>query len=188
MAPTAWRQWRDLVGSDYPLNRTSRESLATLAVWRMGQVLHGRPGAGAFLMRRLHGVLDQVWVRNVIGAELPRSVAVGPGMTLPHAGRGVVVHPDARIGAQVTLHHRVTIGVRDAGRPPHVGDGAYLGSGAAVLGAVDLGAGCRVGANAVVVHDVPPGATVVCGPARVLPARSAAPDPAPPGAAAPVTR
>jgi len=175
-----WREWRSLVLSDVPLNRTSRESLATLAIWRMGQVLHGRPGVAAFALRRVHGVLDQVWIRNTIGAELPRSVVVGPGLKLPHAGRGVVIHPDARIGASVTLHHRVTIGVRNAGRPPHVADGVYLGAGAAVLGPVDLGAGCRVGANAVVVKDVPAGATVVAGPVRLIPAAAptaASPEP-----------
>jgi len=170
VSASAWKQWLELVRSDYPLNRSSRESVLTSAVWRMGQVLHDRPGAAPFLLRRVHGVLDQVWVRNVIGAELPRSVVVGPGLTLPHAARGVIVHPDARIGASVTLHHRVTIGVRNTERPPHIGDGVYVGSGASVLGPVDLGAGCKVGANAVVVKDVPAGATVVVGPVRVLPA------------------
>ncbi|NAZ81532.1 serine acetyltransferase [Kineococcus sp. R8] len=170
MTGSAWRTWQELMRSDLPLNRTSRESLATLAIWRMGQVLHERPGVAAFALRRVHGVLDQVWTRNTIGAELPRSVVVGPGMKLPHAGRGVIVHPQARLGASVTLHHRVTIGVRNAGRPPHIADGVYLGAGAAVLGPVDLGPGCKIGANAVVVKDVPAGATVIAGPVRVLPA------------------
>lgn len=170
MTASIWQQWLELTRSDYPLNRTSPESLATLAIWRMGQVLHRRPGAVAFALRRVHGVLDQLWVRNTIGAELPRSVVVGPAMHLPHAGRGVIVHPDAKLGSSVTLHHRVTIGVRGAHRPPHVGDGVYLGAGASVLGPIDLGAGCRVGASAVVVRDVPAGATVVSAPTRTIPA------------------
>ncbi|MEW1958817.1 serine acetyltransferase [Kineococcus sp. NPDC059986] len=171
-----WREWLELTRSDLPLNRPSRESIATLAIWRFGQVLHDRPGAAAFALRRVHGVVDQLWTRNTIGAELPRSVVVGPGMKLPHAGRGVIVHPDARIGANVTLHHRVTIGVRNGARPPHIADGVYLGAGAAVLGPIDLGAGCKVGANAVVVKDVEPGATVVTSATRTIPARGRVPE------------
>lgn len=168
MSGSWWREWLDLTRSDLPLNRPSKESIATMAIWRFGQVLHDRPGAAAFALRRVHGIVDQLWVRNTIGAELPRSVVVGPGMKLPHAGRGVIVHPEARIGAGVTLHHRVTIGVRNDARPPHIADGVYLGAGAAVLGPVDLGTGCKIGANAVVVKDVAAGATVVSPPARVL--------------------
>ncbi|WP_432508813.1 serine acetyltransferase [Kineococcus auxinigenes] len=174
-----WREWLDLTRSDLPLNRTSPESVATMAVWRFGQVVHGRPGAVAFALRRVHGLIDQLWVRNTIGAELPRSVRVGPAMKLPHAGRGVIVHPDARIGANVTLHHRVTIGVRNNARPPHIADGVYLGAGAAVLGPIDLGPECRIGANAVVVKDVEAGRTVVAPAAHALERATPRPDEAP---------
>ncbi|MEJ5887580.1 hypothetical protein WDZ16_03815 [Pseudokineococcus marinus] len=72
-----------------------------------------------------------------------------------------MVHPSVRIGAGVTLYHRVTLGVRGGHQGPTLEDDVYVGTGAAVLGPVQLGAGCSVGANAVVVRDVEPGATAV---------------------------
>lgn len=145
-----------------------RSDRLTLGILRLGQAAHGRAGLGAFLVRRLHGVLDAVWTRSVIGAELPRSVLAGPGLRLPHSGRGVVLHPAVELGSGVTLYHRVTLGVR-VGRDdaPRVGDGVYIGCGAAVLGDIWIGDGARVGANAVVLSDVAAGATAVGVPAVV---------------------
>lgn len=151
--------------ADYARNPHA-EPRITLAVWRLGQLGHGRPGPRGFLLRRVHDVLDQIWTRGVIGAELPRSVPAGPGLKLPHSGRGVVVHPTSRFGAGVTLYHQVTIGVRGAGSPPVIGDDVYLGCGARILGPIMLGKGCAIGANAVVLKDVPAGEVWVGVPAR----------------------
>jgi serine O-acetyltransferase len=137
------------------------EPRMTLVVWRIGQAAHRRRGVVFFVIRRLHGVVDFVWTRSMIGAELPRSVPAGPGLRLPHAGRGVILHPATRLGAGVTLYHQVTVGVRDAGRPPIVEDDVMIGAGAKIIGQITLGAGCQVGANAVVLKDVPPGGTAV---------------------------
>jgi serine O-acetyltransferase len=137
------------------------EPRVTLTVWRVGQAAHGRRGVLFFLIRRLHGFLDLVWTRSMIGAELPRSVPAGPGLRLPHAGRGTILHPSTRIGAGVTLYHQVTVGVRGGGRAATIEDGVYIGAGAKIIGQITLGAGCRVGANAVVLKDVPGGGTAV---------------------------
>jgi serine O-acetyltransferase len=144
------------------------EPRVTLAVWRLGQAAHGRLGLGFFLVRRIHGVLDFVWTRSMIGAELPRSVPAGPGMHLPHSGRGVILHPTTTIGARVTLYHQVTIGVRGHEPAGTIEDDVRIYAGAKVVGNVTLGAGCRVGANAVVLEDVPRGRTVVGVPARLV--------------------
>lgn len=162
-----WNRWRSLVRSDFERNGTW-DSRLTAAVWRMGQVADRERTPAGFLLRRAHTLVDQVWVRAVVGAELPRTIDVGPGVRLPHAGRGIVLHPDARIGAGVTIYHRVTVGVSGTSGPPVIGDGAYLGTGAVVIGDVTVGAGAKVGANAVVVKDVPPGATAVGVPSRIL--------------------
>jgi len=161
---------RSTLRADFAVN-AYRMDRTVLAVWRLGQVAHGRPGPAAFLLRRAHAVADASLVRAVVGAELPRSAAAGPGLRLPHSGRGVVLHPASRLGAGVTLYHRTTLGVRGSSGPPRVGDGVYIGAGAVVVGDVDLGDGAVVGANAVVLSDVPAGTTAVGVPARLLDAR-----------------
>lgn len=141
----------------------------TLVIWRFGQSGHEAPGLLGFAMRRLHGLLDFLWTRAVVGAELPRSVAAGPGVTLHHAGRGVIVHPTAVLGARVTMFHRVTIGVRGEGKAPTILDGSYLGAGSSVLGEITVGPDAQVGAGAVVLTDVPEWHLAVGVPARVTP-------------------
>lgn len=148
-----YRQTVEALRADFARNEFAGPRF-TLAVWRFGQAVHGRPGPAGFALRRVHSVVDQVWTRGVIGAELPRSVAVGPGLRLPHCGRGVILHPDTRIGAGVTLYHQVTVGVRANSAPPVIGDDVYIGCGAKILGAVTVGRGGRIGANAVVLTDV----------------------------------
>lgn len=145
----------------------------TVVVWRYGQAVHDRPGTLARAARLLHTLLDTVWMSTVIGAELPRGARVGPGVRLPHAGRGVVVHHASRIGAAATIYHRVTIGVRNGNLAPVLGDGVYVGSGAAIIGGVRVGDRARIGANAVVLADVPDGHTAVGVPAVAVPSRTA---------------
>jgi serine O-acetyltransferase len=73
-----------------------------------------------------------------------------------------------RAGRDLTVIGSVTVGRRGGNRWPRLGDGVFLGVGCRVLGDVDIGDGARVGANAVVVHDVAPGTTVVGVPARPI--------------------
>jgi serine O-acetyltransferase len=161
------RAFSSTIRRDFAVN-PNLEPRLTLAVWRLGQFAHGQPGALFFLGRRLHGCLDFLWVRAVVGAELPRCVEAGPGLRLPHAGKGVILHSSVRIGSDVTIYHQVTIGVRGSAVAAVIEDRVYIGAGAKVIGPVTLGADCHVGANAVVTHDVAPGVTVVGVPARPL--------------------
>ena len=79
------------------------------------------------------------------------------------------------IGAEVTIYHGVTLGGRgeaqDVRRHPALGDGVVVGAGAKLLGPITVGAGARIGANAVVLEDVPAGATYGGIPARPLQTR-----------------
>ncbi|MGY1604686.1 serine O-acetyltransferase [Geodermatophilus sp. SYSU D00815] len=152
--------------ADYAVNEFF-DARATLLVWRAGQALRGRPGVLAFLLRRVCQVADFVWTRGYIGADLPFSAIAGPGIRLPHGGRGTVLHPTVRIGARAVLYHQVTIGVREEDPAATLGDDVFIGAGAKIIGTVHLGDGCRVGANAVVLTDVPPGATAVGVPASI---------------------
>jgi serine O-acetyltransferase len=95
-----------------------------------------------------------------------RGAEFGPGFVLLHS-QGVVINGQARGGSNICLEHQVTIGA-ERNQIPVLGNDVYIGCGARVLGAVTVGDGARIGANAVVVQDVPEGATVVGIPARVV--------------------
>jgi serine O-acetyltransferase len=103
-------------------------------------------------------------------ASIPARAEIGEGTVCEHRGIGVVVHPGAVIGQRCRiLPHAVVGGRGGEGRTgaPQIGDDVLIGTGAKILGPVHVGDGARVGANAVVIKDVPAGATAVGIPARV---------------------
>jgi serine O-acetyltransferase len=107
-----------------------------------------------------------IWT-SVPGLDLS-GTEIGPGLFISH-GQGTVLSAE-RIGANLWVHQGVTIGWDYQGaRRPVIGDNVFIGAGAKILGAVTVGDGARIGANAVVVCDVPAGATAVGIPARVRP-------------------
>lgn len=95
-----------------------------------------------------------------------RGAEFGPGFVLIHA-TGVVINGAVRGGTNVKLEHQVTIGA-ERQQTPLLGDNVFIGAGAKIIGPVKVGDGARVGANAVVVDDVPPDSTVVGIPAKVV--------------------
>ena len=102
----------------------------------------------------------------VTGADIPLGCTIGGGLLLPHPN-GVVIHPDAQIGPNCLIFQQVTLGGGRGGAPRLAGQ-VDVGAGAKLFGAITIGAHARVGANAVVLQDVPPGATAVGVPARLL--------------------
>jgi serine O-acetyltransferase len=101
--------------------------------------------------------------RSVTGVEIHPAAEIGPGCFIDH-GMGVVIGETTEIGTDVTLYQGVTLGGTGfaAGkRHPTIEDDVTIGSGAKLLGAVVIGAGAKIGANTVVIHDVPAEATVV---------------------------
>lgn len=107
--------------------------------------------------------------RWLTGIEIHPAVRIGRRFFIDH-GMGVVIGETAEIGDDVTLYHGVTLGGTslDKGkRHPTLGNDVVVGAGAKVLGPVTVGDGARVGSNAVVLKDVPEGATMVGIPARV---------------------
>lgn len=100
---------------------------------------------------------------------LDPSTEIGKGSHLAYGGIGVVVHARTRIGRNVTISQGVTIGGRNRSvEVPVIEDDVYLAPGSKILGPITVGFGSVVGANAVVVHDVPPRSIVAGVPARVL--------------------
>jgi serine O-acetyltransferase len=113
-------------------------------------------------LEMLFNKLNAVFCQCIIG----RGAEFGPGLVLIHSN-GVVINGQVRGGANVRIEHQVTIGA-EGRRSPVIGDGVFLGAGAKIVGPVVVGAGARIGANAVVVRDIPPHCTAVGIPARVV--------------------
>jgi serine O-acetyltransferase len=104
--------------------------------------------------------------RAVTGVEIHPAAKIGPEFFIDH-GSGVVIGETAEIGRRVTLYQGVTLGgtgFQPGKRHPTVGDDVTVGSGAKLLGAIAVGDNAKVGANTVVVEDVPPCSTVVGNP------------------------
>ncbi len=108
--------------------------------------------------------------RNHYGIELPYSVKLGRRVVIEHQG-GIVIHGGCEIGDDSIIRQGVTLGNKTLDRPydsPKLGKNVNIGAGAKVLGAVTIGDGASVGANAVVLKDVPAGAVAVGIPAKIV--------------------
>ena len=108
--------------------------------------------------------------RWMTGIEIHPGATIGRRVFIDH-GMGVVIGETAEIGDDCTLYHGVTLGGTSwnkGKRHPTLGSGVVIGAGAKVLGPILIGDGARIGSNAVVVREVPPGTTAVGIPARIL--------------------
>jgi serine O-acetyltransferase len=147
-------------------------TLEILSSWAGVQALLAHRAAHA-LMEAGVPVLPRViayTTRAVTGVEIHPAAAIGREFFIDH-GAGVVIGETAVIGDRVTLYQGVTLGgtgFQRGKRHPTLGDNVTVGSGAKLLGPIDVGAGAKVGANTVVVEDVPPGATVVGNPGHTV--------------------
>jgi len=121
-----------------------------------------------------HGMPPVAWALSWLGRFLfagmiPGSARIGPRFVCGYWGLGVVIHKDAVIGADCTIAQNVTIG-RNPGdtRVPVLGDRVYVGAGAVIFGEIRIGDDAMIGANSVVLADVPARAVVAGVPARVI--------------------
>ena len=141
------------------------------------EVLIAWPGVHALLAHRLAHALRAAGVpllprlialtaRAITGIEIHPAALIGSGFFIDH-GMGVVIGETAEIGSDVTLYQGVTLGgtgFATGKRHPTVQDNVTIGSGAKLLGPITIGHGAKIGANSVVIHDVPPNSTVVGNP------------------------
>lgn len=118
------------------------------------------------LLKRWWVLQHRFW-SVVAGADIPINCVFGGGFHIPHPV-GIVIHPDVRIGANCQIMQNVTLGSNRGGGPPVIGDGVDIGPGARLLGPISVGDNATIGANAVVLRDVPAGATVAGIPARPI--------------------
>lgn len=134
---------------------------AAVFFYRLSQAVGARSPIVASMIKQLNTV--------VTGCDIAWQAKVGPGLVVFHPV-GVVVGPRVTSGSNLIIQQGVTVGDRRASdlAAPKLGDDVYLGAGCRVLGAVTLGDGAKVGANAVVLDDVPAGARAVGVPAIVI--------------------
>jgi serine O-acetyltransferase len=145
------------------------------------EVLIAWPGVQAVLAHRVAHALHDANVpiapraiayvsRMATGVEIHPAANIGDGLFIDH-GMGVVIGETADIGDDVTLYQGVTLGgtgFATGKRHPTVGDNVTIGSGAKLLGPIEVGHGAKVGANSVVITDVPSNSTVVGNPGHVV--------------------
>ncbi|MDP1611822.1 MAG: serine O-acetyltransferase [Sulfuritalea sp.] len=145
------------------------------------EVLLTYPGLHAMLMHRLAHVLWRggwcfaarwlSWLARLLtNVDIHPGAHIGRRFFIDH-GAGVVIGETAEIGDDCTLYHGVTLGGttwNQGKRHPTLGSGVVVGAGAKILGAIRIGDGARVGANSVVIHEVPAGRTAIGIPARLV--------------------
>ena len=153
----------------YPAKAHKREqSLWAIRIYRFGR--HNdqrRPGPVRWIGDRWYWFMFRI-VETLTGCSFTKAVEIGPGLRIHHFGN-IFIHSGVRIGANCTLRQGVTIGNRKEGGPvPVIGDNVEFGAYAQVLGGIRVGDGAKIGAMSVVLQDVPPGATAVGIPARII--------------------
>ncbi len=107
------------------------------------------------------------FIEITTGISIPVEARIGKGLRIHHFG-GIIVHPRTVIGENCTLYHEVTLGdLGGWGGAPRIGNRVVIGAGAKVIGEIDVGDDCRIGANAVVLTSVPRGCLAVGVPAVI---------------------
>jgi serine O-acetyltransferase len=170
-------QWREDIGCVFARDPAANSSLEIILTY---------PGVQAVLFHRVtHRLWKKRWrlssrllagfARAVTNVDIHPGATIGKRLFIDH-GLGVVIGETAEIGNDVTLYHGVTLGDttwHKTKRHPTLGDNVLVGAGAKILGAITIGNSVRVGANSVVMKDVPPCCTVVGIPGRVVQSKGA---------------
>ncbi len=169
---TLWQQWAEDIHCVFERDPAARNTLEILLTY---------PGVHALLVHRLcHRLSIAGWhtfarilsfiVRTLSNVDIHPGATIGRRFFIDH-GAGVVIGETTIIGDDVTLYHGVTLGGttwNKEKRHPTLGNKVLVGAGAKVLGNITLGDSVRVGANSVVVKDVPPCCTVIGIPGRII--------------------
>ena len=170
--PSLWQDWREDVACVFARDPAARNGL---------EVLLAYPGVHAVLLHRMSNRLWHAdwklsarllaafgrWLTNV---DIHPGATIGKRFFIDH-GACVVIGETAEVGNDVTLYHGVTLGGttwHKTKRHPTIGNNVLVGAGAKILGAITLGDNVRVGANSVVIKDVPACCTVIGIPGRII--------------------
>jgi len=159
---------RPLLGATPPKRRYWSPSKRLLEAVHDYAAARDRPGALAVLEAKVAVLKHRFW-SAITSADIPLNTwGIGENLHLPHP-TGIVLHPEVEIGADCQLFQQVTLGTGPKPGVPRLGNRVVVFAGAKILGGVRIGDDAVIGANAVVLEDVPPGATAVGIPAVIKP-------------------
>jgi serine O-acetyltransferase len=145
-------------------------ALWAIACYRLANWLHGaRPTALVRVPLKVVSYVANKACEVVMEMCIDAQATIGPGLYIGHIG-GVHINPQAVLGRNCDLAHRVTIGTSAMGREgaPVLGDDVYIGTGATLVGKIKVGDGAKIAANTLVIGNVPAGATVMGVPGRII--------------------
>lgn len=106
-------------------------------------------------------------IQLLFGCTIPYAAELGEGVIIAHY-HGIVIHHRSKVGAGTTLYQNVCLGGRNGRAAPVIGENCVVGAGACVLGTIYIGNNVNIGANAVVLEDVPDNCTVIGVPAKIV--------------------
>lgn len=152
----------------------SRQGLWVMVVYRFGNWRYGIGNRALRLPFSMAYKLLKVLSEILTGIELPCEAKLGKRFRIDHFG-GIVVSGDAVFGDDCVIRNGVTVGLRHTGErgAPVIGNRVDIGAGAKVLGSIRIGDDVAIGANAVVITDVPSNSIAVGVPARIRPRKTA---------------
>jgi serine O-acetyltransferase len=156
--------------SNWLLSLLGRQGMWVMLQYRFSRWVHFYMHIpGLRLILKFLCAISQKVVEILTGVELPNRAEIGGGVFMPHAN-GIVIHIDAKIGTNCNISQQVTIGVGgdNPSGTPVIGDRVFLGPGAKVFGPITIGNDVAIGANAVVMKDLPNQVVAVGIPAQVV--------------------
>jgi len=134
------------------------------AVMRLYRMMRFFQGHKCFWVAKLFSYT----IRILFSCAIPPTTILKDGVRIAH-GMGIVLHQNCIIGERTIIYQNVTVG---NGRGPKIGSDCVLGAGCVILGDITIGNNCRIGANAVVLQDIPDNATAVGIPAKIVRVRT----------------
>jgi len=153
-------------------NNWGAQGFWVMVVYRLGR---WRYTVKPLLLRKVFSLIYKClykFIQIITGIELPCEVEIGQYFIIDHFG-GIVISGYAKFGDNCRIRNGVVVGLKNVNEPkaPEIGDDVDIGAGAKILGAIKIGNRVTIGANAVVIHDVPDDSIAVGVPATIKPRR-----------------
>jgi len=145
-------------------------ALWAIVCYRLGNWLHvAKPFVLVRIPLKIVSYVANKFCEIILEMCIDPQATIGPGLYIGHIG-GVHINPQAVLGSNCNLAHRVTIGASAMGREgsPALGDDVYIGTGATLIGKIKIGNGAKIAANTLVISNIPAGATVMGVPGRII--------------------